>query len=92
MGWCAIGLAQRKPIANGGFTIGDCRGLAPLYIGDFVLQLREAGLVLDDPSKARPGTYYWEGDEIWMVRGQVVYRLAVALEREGVSSEWERNV
>lgn len=57
-----------------------------------MLQLREAGLVLDDPSKARPGTYYWEGDEIWMVRGQVVYRLAVALEREGVSSEWERNV
>lgn len=72
----ALDRAITPRLANGGFTIGDCRGLAPLYIGDFVLQLREAGLVLDDPSKARPGTYYWEGDEIWMVRDQVVYRLA----------------
>ena len=72
----ALDRAITPRLTNGGFTIGDCRGLAPRYVGDFVLQLREAGLVLDDPSKARPGTYYWEGDEIWMLREQVVYRLA----------------
>jgi len=63
-------------LTNGGFRPGDCRGLAPRYVDDFMLQLREAGLVLDDPSKASPGTYYWEGDEIWVLRDQVVYRLA----------------
>lgn len=72
----ALDRAITPRLTNGGFTIGDCRGLAPRYVGDFVLQLREAGLVLEDPSKARPGTYYWEGDEIWMLREQVVYRLA----------------
>ncbi len=72
----ALDRAITPRLTNGGFTVGDCRGLAPRYVGDFVLQLREAGLVLDDPSKARPGTYYWEGDEIWMLRDQVVYRLA----------------
>ncbi|WP_256672380.1 hypothetical protein [Pseudomonas sp. ANT_J12] len=72
----ALDRAITPRLTNGGFTIGDCRGLAPRYVGDFVLQLREAGLVLDDPGKARPGTYYWEGDEIWMLREQVVYCLA----------------
>lgn len=72
----ALDRAITPRLTNGGFTLGDCRGLAPRYVGDFVLQLREAGLILDDPSKARPGTYYWEGDEIWMLRDQVVYRLA----------------
>ncbi|KAF6692925.1 hypothetical protein HFD98_10510 [Pseudomonas sp. EKM23D] len=71
----ALNRAITPRLTNGGFTLGDCRGLAPRYVGDFVMQLREAGLILDDPSKARPGTYYWEGDEIWMLRDQVVYRL-----------------
>lgn len=72
----ALDRAVTPRLTNGGFTVGDCRGLAPWYVGDFMQQLREAGLVLDDPSKAKPGTYYWEGDEIWMSRDQVVYRLA----------------
>lgn len=72
----ALDRAITPRLTNGGFTVGDCRGLVPRYVGDFVLQLREAGLVLEDPGKARPGTYYWEGDEIWMLREQVVYRLA----------------
>lgn len=72
----ALDRAITPRLTNGGFTVGDCRGLAPRYVGDFVQQLREAGLVLDDPSRAKPGTYYWEGDEIWMIRDQVVYRLA----------------
>ncbi|KMN16123.1 hypothetical protein [Pseudomonas weihenstephanensis] len=72
----ALDRAITPRLTNGGFTVGDCRGLAPRYVGDFVQQLREAGLVFDDPGKARPGTYYWEGDEIWRVRDQVVYRLA----------------
>lgn len=72
----ALDRAITPRLTSGGFTVGDCRGLAPRYVGDFVLQLREAGLVLDDPGRARPGTYYWEGDEIWMLRDQVVYRLA----------------
>lgn len=72
----ALDRAISPRLTHGGFTLGDCRGLAPRYAGDFILQLREAGLLLDDPGKARPGTYYWEGDEIWMSRDQVVYRLA----------------
>lgn len=72
----ALDRAITPRLTHGGFTVGDCRGLAPRYVGDFVQQLREAGLVLEDPAKARPGTYYWEGDEIWMLREQVVYRLA----------------
>ncbi|WP_411389226.1 hypothetical protein [Pseudomonas sp. MPB23] len=72
----ALDRAVTPRLTHGGFTVGDCRGLAPRYVGDFLQQLREAGLVLDDPTKARPGTYYWEGDEIWMFRDQVVYRLA----------------
>jgi hypothetical protein len=72
----ALDRAITPRLTNGGFTVGDCRGLAPRYVGDFVQQLREAGLILEDPAKARPGTYYWQGDEIWMLREQVVYRLA----------------
>ncbi|MBW4791216.1 hypothetical protein [Pseudomonas tolaasii] len=72
----ALDRAITPRLTNGGFTVGDCRGWAPRYVGDFLLQLREAGLVLEDPTKARPGTYYWEGDEIWVLRDQVVYRLA----------------
>jgi hypothetical protein len=72
----ALDRAITPRLTSGGFTVGDCRGLAPRYVGDFVQQLREAGLILEDPAKARPGTYYWEGDEIWMLRDQVVYRLA----------------
>ncbi|TKJ87300.1 hypothetical protein PkoCFBP13504_03425 [Pseudomonas koreensis] len=72
----ALDRAITPRLTNGAFTVGDCRGLAPRYVGEFVLQLREAGLLLEDPTKARPGTYYWEGDEIWMLREQVVYRLA----------------
>ncbi|AZE66447.1 hypothetical protein SAMN05216475_2946 [Pseudomonas synxantha] len=72
----ALDRAVTPRLTNGGFRLGDCRGLAPRYVGDFMLQLREAGLVLDDPSKASPGTYYWKGDEIWVLGDQVVYRLA----------------
>jgi hypothetical protein len=72
----ALDRAVTPRLTNGGFTVGDCRGLSPRYVGDFVQQLREAGLVLDNPTKARPGTYYWEGNEIWMLRDQVVYLLA----------------
>ncbi|WP_448120145.1 hypothetical protein [Pseudomonas veronii] len=72
----ALDRAITPRLTNGGFTVGDCRGLAPRYVGDFVQQLREAGLILDDPAKARAGTYFWEGDEIWMLRDQVVYCLA----------------
>ncbi|WP_338476920.1 hypothetical protein [Pseudomonas khavaziana] len=72
----ALDRAVTPRLTNGGFRLGDCRGLAPWYVGDFMLQLRETGLVLDDPSKASPGTYYWEGDEIWVQGDQVVYRLA----------------
>ncbi|MBV4481538.1 hypothetical protein [Pseudomonas khavaziana] len=72
----ALNRAVTPRLTNGGFRLGDCRGLAPWYVGDFMLQLRETGLVLDDPSKASPGTYYWEGDEIWVLGDQVVYRLA----------------
>lgn len=72
----ALDRAITPRLTNGGFTVGDCRGLAPRYAGDFVQQLREAGLFLEDPTKARPGTYYWEGDEIWVLRDQVLYRLA----------------
>lgn len=60
----ALDRAVTPRLTNGGFRPGDCRGLAPRYVDDFMLQLREAGLVLDDPSKASPGTYYWEGDDI----------------------------
>ena len=72
----ALDRAVTPRLTNGGFRLGECRALAPRYVGDFMLQLREAGLVLDDPSKASPGTYYWEGDEIWAVGDQVVYGLA----------------
>ncbi|QXI51341.1 hypothetical protein [Pseudomonas alvandae] len=72
----ALDRAVTPRLTNGGFTLGDCRGLAPRYVGNFVQQLREAGLVLDDPTRARPGTYYWVGDKIWMLRDQVIYRLA----------------
>ncbi|MCS3418612.1 hypothetical protein M2399_003787 [Pseudomonas sp. BIGb0450] len=79
----ALDRAITPRLANGGFTVGDCRGLVPRYVGDFVQQLREAGLVLDDPGKARPGTYYWEGEEIWVVSDQVVYRLAPDAQSRG---------
>ncbi|AMS21364.1 hypothetical protein AYK59_14950 [Pseudomonas synxantha] len=72
----ALDRAVTPRLTNGGFRLGDCRGLTPRYVGDFMLQLREAGLVLDDPSKASPGTYYWKDDEIWVLGDQVVYRLA----------------
>ncbi|UII73553.1 hypothetical protein LVW35_10435 [Pseudomonas sp. HN11] len=72
----ALDRAITPRLTNGGFTIGDCRGLAPRYISDFLSQLREAGLILEDPNKAKPGTYYWQQDEIWVVNTQVAYRLA----------------
>lgn len=72
----ALDTAVTPRLTSGGFTIGDCRGLAPWYVGDFVEQLQEAGLILEDPLKARPGTYYWKGEEIWSKGAQLVYLLA----------------
>jgi hypothetical protein len=46
----ALDRAVTPRLTNGGFRVGDCRGLAPRYVGDFMLQLREAGLVVDNPS------------------------------------------
>lgn len=90
----ALDRAVAPRLTNGSFRSGDCRGLAPQYVDEFMLQLRDAGLVLDDPGKARPGTYYWQGDEIWMLRDQVVYRLApdAASRRadEVIRSLWDR--
>lgn len=72
----ALDRAVTPRLTNGGFTVGDCRGLAPWYVSDFVSQLRDTGLILEDPNKAKPGTYYWKGDDIWSKTAQVVYLLA----------------
>ncbi|MEX5630122.1 hypothetical protein [Pseudomonas marginalis] len=72
----ALDRAVTPRLANGGFTLGDCRGLAPQYVSEFVSQLSEAGLIFMDPDKAKPGTYYWRDDEIWFNSAQVVYCLA----------------
>lgn len=71
----ALDRAVSPRLTQGGFTLGDCRGLAPLYISGFLKTLNDAGLFLEDPSKAKPGTYYWKGDDVWQVSAQVVYLL-----------------
>lgn len=63
-------------LTQGGFTVGDCRALAPLYVSDFVQKLRDANLLVEAPAKAIPGTYFLKDDEIWVKRAQVVYVLA----------------
>lgn len=72
----ALDRAITPRLASGGFTLGDCRGLAPRHVSEFVSQLSEAGLIFMDPEKAKPGTYYWQGDEVWFKSAQVVYCLS----------------
>ncbi|MCJ7957876.1 MAG: hypothetical protein MUW57_15345 [Pseudomonas sp.] len=79
----ALDRAVTPRLTNGGFTVGDCRGLTPWYVSDFVSQLRDTGLILEDPSKAKPGTYYWKGEEIWSKTAQLVYLLAPGTARDG---------
>jgi hypothetical protein len=71
----ALDRAVTPRLTQSGFTLGDCRGLAPRYLDDFVETLNKAGLLLQDPSKAKPGTYYWNGNEVWQVGAQVAYLL-----------------
>jgi len=71
----ALDTAITPRLTHGGFTVGDCRGLAPWYVSDFLSQLWDAGLILVDPAKAKPGTYYWQGDNICFKSAQVVYLL-----------------
>ncbi|MBC3270214.1 hypothetical protein HU765_09775 [Pseudomonas sp. SWRI81] len=71
----ALDRAVTPRLTEAGFTLADCRGLAPRYRDDFLKTLKDAGLLLEDPSKAKPGTYYWEGDEVWQVSAQVAYLL-----------------
>ncbi len=71
----ALDKAVTPRLTNAGFTLADCRGLAPRYFDEFVETLKSAGLLLEDPSKAKPGTYYWNGDEVWQISAQVAYLL-----------------
>lgn len=71
----ALDRAVTPRLTLAGFTLADCRGLAPRYLDDFLKTLKDAGVLLEDPSKAKPGTYYWKGDEVWVVSAQVAYLL-----------------
>lgn len=71
----ALDSAVTPRLTQAGFTLADCRGLAPWYLDEFLKILKDAGVLLEDPSKAKPGTYYWKGDDVWVVSDQVAYVL-----------------
>lgn len=71
----ALDKAVMPRLTDAWFTLADCRGLAPRYFDNFVETLKSAGLLLEDPSKAKPGTYYWNGDDVWQISAQVAYQL-----------------
>ncbi|MBA6421813.1 MULTISPECIES: hypothetical protein [Pseudomonas] len=58
-------------LTKGTFRENECAALAPYDGGFFLRRLREVGIILDQPSAARPGTYFLEN-------GQIVMRWAQA--------------
>lgn len=57
------------------FMRSDCRALAPCNVDDFITKLCKAQAILDDPRKAKPGTYYLQEDQLWMRSAHAVYFL-----------------
>lgn len=53
----ALERAIAPRLIGGRFAYGDCDMLAPMYVQEFIDRVWRAGLLRDDPRKARPGTY-----------------------------------
>ena len=71
----ALERAINPRLTTGTFMRGDCRALAPCYVGDFITRLYKARAIVDMPGKARPGTYYVRDDQLWHTTEHAVYRL-----------------
>lgn len=60
----ALDRAIEPRLSNGTFTRGDCRGLSPYYVDDFIDQLWQAGVILDDPGRSPPNAYFLRNEEL----------------------------
>jgi hypothetical protein len=72
----ALERAINPRLLNSVFMRGDCRALAPSYVGDFVTKLYKAEVILDDPRRAQIGAYYLKEGKLWHKNDLVVYFLA----------------
>lgn len=71
----ALERAINPRLLTGTFTRADCRALVPCYITDFIAKLYKAQAILDDPRKAKRGTYYLKDNQLWCQNDQLVYFL-----------------
>lgn len=55
------------------FFRADCGSLAPIDSNTFIAKLWEAGVIADDPAKAKKDAYYLKGEELWHYNNKIAY-------------------
>ncbi|MBT8764857.1 Rossmann-fold NAD(P)-binding domain-containing protein [Metapseudomonas boanensis] len=71
----ALDRAIEPRLSNGTFTRGDCRGLSPYYVDNFIDQLWQAGVILDDPGRSPPNAYFLRNEELLLQSNLATYFL-----------------
>lgn len=55
------------------FFRGDCASLAPTDSGTFISKLWEAGVIVDDPARAKKDAYFLNEGDLWHYNDKVAY-------------------
>ncbi|MFF7709828.1 hypothetical protein [Pseudomonas sp. NPDC007930] len=75
----ALNTAIAPRLAAGGFSGHDCKALAPAHVGHFIERLHQAGVLMEAPAHAAPGTYYLDGDALRVKVNQRAFELQPGL-------------
>lgn len=72
----ALDLALSPRLTRDAFMLSDCTALAPAYTDQLVLRLIAAGILLEDPPNAMPGTYCLHNGKLAAHSRYIAYSLA----------------
>lgn len=72
----ALDLALSPRLTRDAFMPGDCTALAPAYTEQLLQRLIEAGILLEDPRQAMPGTYCLRDGKLAVHTRYIAYSLA----------------
>lgn len=72
----ALEAAITPRLTTGTFSVGDCEALCAGAAEPYLQRLLEAGVLMECPLAAEPGTYYLKDGSLWIRRAQAVYALA----------------
>lgn len=71
----AINALVAPRLTLGTFSLSDCDELTPMGSDDFVRRLFKKGVLVDDPTGAKPGAYFLQDGSLWFKNGLIRYCL-----------------